>query len=81
MGNELIDHIAKLHTTPMGEERIRRNLSLADADIIRWCRLRILEEKADISRKGKNWYIKADGCRITVNASSYTLITAHRINE
>ena len=30
-----------------------------------------------ISRKGKNYYIEADGCIITVNASSYTIITAH----
>lgn len=31
----------------------------------------------EIFRKGKNWYIKTDGCTITVNAYSYTVITAH----
>ena len=28
--------------------------------------------------KGKNWYVCIDGCVITVNAGSYTIITAHR---
>ena len=31
-----------------------------------------------IFRKGKNYYIKTDGCTITVNAYSYTVITAHK---
>ncbi|WP_296013555.1 DUF3781 domain-containing protein [uncultured Treponema sp.] len=34
-----------------------------------------------IFRKGKNWYIKTDGCTITVNAYSYTVITAHKEEE
>ncbi len=32
-----------------------------------------------IFRKGKNWYIRTDGCTITVNAYSCTVITAHRV--
>ena len=31
-----------------------------------------------IFRQGKNWYIKTDGCTITVNAHNYTVITAHK---
>ena len=31
-----------------------------------------------IGRQGKNWYAQIDGCIITVNASSYTIITAHK---
>lgn len=31
-----------------------------------------------IERHGKNWYVHTDGCVITVNASSYTIITCHR---
>jgi len=78
MRNELVENIARLHTTEMGEERIKRNLSLAGADVVQWCRSRILDEKADVSRRGKNWYVQVDGCIITVNAGSYTIITAHR---
>ena len=73
----LLDNIAKIHTTKMGVDRIRRNLSLADVDVVEWCKSRILSKDAIISRQGKNWYVTIDGCVITVNASSYTIITAH----
>ena len=39
---------------------------------------KITAENAEITRKGKNWYVSVDGCIITVNAYSYTIITAHR---
>ena len=29
-------------------------------------------------RFNQNWYAKTEGCEITVNAHSYTIITAHR---
>ena len=73
----LLDNIAKVHTTKMGVDRIRRNLSLADVDVVEWCKSRILSKDAIISRQGKNWYVTIDGCVITVNASSDTIITAH----
>lgn len=79
MKNDLIDNIEKLHTTPMGVDRIRRNLKLSNdvKDVIAFCRQKILDDKAAITRQGKNWYVKIDGCNITVNAYSYTIITAH----
>ena len=80
MKNDLIENIEKLHTTPMGVDRIRRNLELSDdvKDVVEFCRGKILDDKAEISRQGKNWYVKIDGCIITVNAYSYTIITAHK---
>ncbi|MDR0411682.1 MAG: DUF3781 domain-containing protein, partial [Treponema sp.] len=30
--------VEKLHTTPMGAERIKRNLGLDCDDVIAWCR-------------------------------------------
>ena len=81
MTKELVDHIESIHTTEMGVERIRRNLGLDDQDVAAWCRERIQDSRADIARKGKNWYVRIDGCEITVNAYSYTIITAHRIKE
>ena len=78
MTNELIKNIDRLHTTEAGVQRIRKNLSLRkNADVIAWCRSRILEKDALIIRKGKNWYAHCEGCVITVNAGSYTVITAH----
>ena len=80
MKNDLIENIEKLHTTPMGVERIRRNLSLGEdvKDVVTFCRQKILDDKAVITRQGKNWYVKIDGCIITVNAYSYTIITAKK---
>ena len=80
MKNDLLENIEKLHTTPMGVERIRRNLSLGEdvKDVVAFCRQEILDDSAVITRQGKNWYVKIDGCIITVNSYSYTIITAHK---
>ncbi|MDD2959133.1 MAG: DUF3781 domain-containing protein [Lachnospiraceae bacterium] len=76
--NDLIENIDKLHTTEMGVARIKRNLSLEAEDVVEWCRLKILDKDAVTERKGKNWYTSIEHCVITVNAYSYTIITAHR---
>jgi hypothetical protein len=75
--NELINNIEKLHTTEMGIERIRKNLELYTEDVVKWCKDKI--KKSDkIYRKGKNWYVSGKGFIITINAHSYTIITAHK---
>ena len=76
MSNGLLENLDKLHTTELGVERIKRNLNLGDANIVEWCRQRTLSSD-DITRKGKNWYVRSDNCVITINAHSYTIITAH----
>ena len=78
MKNKLIENIDQVHTTEMGVDRIRRNLGLGDSDVVMRCKSKILDKDADITRQGKNWYVRIDGCVITVNASSYTIITAHK---
>jgi hypothetical protein len=45
---------------------------------VEWCRQKI-KQSGEIIRTGKNWYAHTDDCVITVNARSYTIITAHRI--
>ena len=77
MPNELIENIDRLHTTEMGLERIKKNLHLWNKDIVGWCRKKILDPESVITRNGKNWYVDTAGCIITVNASSYTIISAH----
>ena len=47
-------------------------------DIVEYCIDKIKQENAVIERKGKNYYVTVDGIIITVNASSYTIITAHK---
>ncbi len=80
MKNALLENISALHTTPMGVDRIRRNLNLGEnvTDVVEWCRNRICDERAEITRNGKNWYCRIDGAIITVNSYSYTIITAHK---
>lgn len=78
--NALLQNLNCLHTTPMGQERIRRNLCLAAEveDVVLWCKEKIQSPEAQITRQGKNWYVNIDGAVITVNAYSYTIITAHK---
>lgn len=75
--NSLIENIDRLHTTEMGMERIKKNLSLETEDVVQWCKSQILNPNTIIKRTGKNWYITTGNCRLTVNAYSYTIITAH----
>lgn len=75
---ELLENLDRLHTTPLGEMRIRRNLSLDTEDVISWCKEKVTADIASVTRNGKNWYVNADGCVITINAHSYTIITAHK---
>ena len=70
--------LENLHTTTLGAERIRRNVSPNAEDIIAWCRARITAPDAVVERRGKNCYITSGGCTLTVNARSYTVITAHK---
>lgn len=74
----LLSHLDRLHTTDLGVVRIQKNLSLDTGDVVAWCRESIQAADAVIYREGKNWYIEIEGCIITVNAHSYTIITAHR---
>ena len=76
---ELISNLEKIHTTELGKERIKRNLCLDTDDVVDWCVRKIQDAGSDISRKGKNWHITINNCVITVNAHSYTIITAHKI--
>lgn len=75
--SELLKNLDKLHTTELGVERIKRNLSLDTEDVVEWCKIKINSANAVISRNGKNWYVDVDNVILTVNAYSYTIITAH----
>ena len=66
--NELLKNLDKLHTTELGIERIKRNLSLDTDDVVNWCKAKINSANAVITRKGKNWYVNVDNYILTVNA-------------
>ena len=79
--SELMLNLAKLHTTALGTARIKRNLCLDVTDVVSWCMKKIKEPTSSIVRRGKNWYINVADCEITVNAYSYTIITAHKLKN
>ena len=81
MHNDLLNNLSKIHTTGLGADRIRKNLELGDIDVEEWCREHISSGSADINKAGKNWYVRSGDVVITVNAGSYTIITAHKADS
>jgi hypothetical protein len=61
----------------MGIERISKNLGIS-GDVVDYCKTKILQDNSEVVKKGKNFYVDVDDCIITVNSSSYTIITAHK---
>ncbi|MDE7294752.1 MAG: DUF3781 domain-containing protein [Oscillospiraceae bacterium] len=75
----LLLNLNKVHTTKMGIDRIKNNLGLSpECDPVGFCGEIILNEKCEIIRKGKNFYCTLNEITVTVNAHSYTIITAHK---
>lgn len=77
MPNDLFANLDKVHTTELGIIRIRKNLGLDTGDVVAWCKGQIANPDS-ITRTGKNWYVRGEGFVITVNAQSFTIITARR---
>lgn len=75
--SDLSCKLDKIHSTQLGVERIRKNLSLDVDDVIMWCTTKI-SNSDNITREGKNWYVHCDDFTLTINAYSYTIITAHK---
>ena len=82
MNTELLfANLDKVHTTELGLQRIKQNIDLKTNCISDWCRSCIIDKKSSISKKGKNWYVNTGTCIITINSTSFTIITAHKIKK
>ena len=79
--NNLFLNLDKIHTTKLGEERIQRNLDVKVDNIVNYCIDKIKNKNTVIYRVGKNYYCEVDNIKITINVSSYTIITAHKLNK
>lgn len=77
MSNDLLDNLDNIHTTDLGIVRIKTNLGLDEVDVVLWCQQKI-KSADDIVRNGKNWYVHVEDFILTINAHSYTIITAHK---
>ena len=73
----LLTNMDKIHTTEMGMKRIKHNLKLTTEDVVSYCKKQIENKNCGIYQQGKNWYCHIDNIIITINISSYTIITAH----
>ena len=80
MDYDLQMNLDMVHTTELGIMRIKRNLNLTCEDVVAWCRQKI-GDSMNVTRQGKNWYVRIDDVEITVNAHSFTIITAHVIKS
>jgi len=78
--NDSLSNFDKIHTTELGIRRIKSNLNLDVEDIVEWCKDKI-KKADDMIKRGKNWYVDIDDCIITINAHSFTIITAHKKNQ
>ena len=77
----LLSNVSLIHSTPMGINRIKKNLNIGYFDVVLYCKNIILDKRCHIKRRGKNWYCELDDIIITINANSYTIITAHLIKR
>ena len=75
--NELFKNIDRLKTTLNGAIRIKKNLKINSVNPVEWCKTQIKSKNSTVHKEGKNYYVKANGYEITINSSSFTIITAH----
>jgi hypothetical protein len=75
--NDLLNNFEKIHSTELGILRIKRNLDLEIKDVVDWCKQKT-KQADNIYKKGKNRYVSFENYIITINAYSYTIITAHK---
>ena len=74
----LIENIDKIHTTEMGIGRIQKNLGIEE-EPVSYCISKLKQENSVVTKEGKNYYVEVDDCIITINSSSFTIITCHKI--
>lgn len=76
----LLKNIDKIHTTLLGDKRIKKNLRLEkDIDSVEFCKEIIQNKETNITHIGKNYYCLYKNIKIVINSYSFTIITAHTI--
>ena len=79
MKTELLNNIDKVHTTDLGLKRLQNNLCFVEDNHVEFCKKIIADENTIIMKNGKNYYCTNDSIQITINASTFTIITVHKM--
>ena len=74
----LKENIDYIHTTELGFLRIQRNLNIYDDPVLFTINV-INNNDSKVTKNGKNYYVSLNNIVITINASSYTIITAQLV--
>ena len=77
---ELINNINKIHTTKLGEQRIKNNLDISN-NVVDYLKEKVTDNKCLVYKKGKNYYCEVDNMIVTINSYNYCIITAHLIKK
>ena len=73
----LLENVERIHTTEMGIGRIQKNLGISD-EPVNYCISKLKQDNSTVAKEGKNYYVDVADCIITINSSSFTIITAHK---
>ena len=73
----LLENVERIHTTEMGIGRIQKNLGISD-EPVNYCISKLKQDNSTVAKEGKNYYVDVDDCIITINSSSFTIITANK---
>ena len=75
----LLANIDKIHTTEMSLGRVKENLKIDVKDVAEYCKNKVSDRNCNIYKQGKNWYCEIGNIKFTINAYTYSIITAHVI--
>ena len=78
MKEKFLANLDKFHTTDLGKVRLQKHLLLREENPVLWAKGFIQWSETKISYKGKNFYVSDNHIVLTINASSYTIITGHK---
>ena len=78
MKEQLLANLDKFHTTDLGKVRLQKHLLLREENPVLWAKGFIQRSETKISHKEKNFYVSDNHIVLTINASSYTIITGHK---
>ena len=76
MKEKLLNNLNKVHTTELGQLRIKKNLGI-NCDAVDFCKSKICNPNCNVRLLGKNFYCEIGEIVITINSNSFTIITAH----